>query len=248
MSFLYPLKLFVFPFVFLVALPLALCAGVTTILAFLVLFLRLFLVYFDVGLDTLRYVLVGHAVHGRYFTSRATPSTTPLSSLNSTPLASPEPTTFRHRRRRRRQGSAGSGSITPIGGFDGLSLTPSVGLDRDFEGVGGWRLDSVDLNADAADEQAWYNLNSRLQIPDQRHHFRSQSGGAVMTGTSGLGLYTKMGRTVGPYNAEGLKMTSSPDRSRSRTPTISKSQNLARFEHHEYFPLYDGENSKKLGG
>jgi hypothetical protein len=71
MLFFNPLKLFIFPFVFLIALPLALCAGATTILAFLVLFLRLFLVYFDVGLETLRYVVVGHATQARYIAVRA---------------------------------------------------------------------------------------------------------------------------------------------------------------------------------
>lgn len=66
MPFFNPLKFLVFPFVFVVAFPLALFAGATTIIAFLVLFMRLFLVYFDVSLETVRYVLVGHATQAHY--------------------------------------------------------------------------------------------------------------------------------------------------------------------------------------
>lgn len=58
-----PLKFFAFLFVFIVGLPLALCAGVTTVIAFLVLFLRLFLVYLDVGLETIRHILLGYDTH-----------------------------------------------------------------------------------------------------------------------------------------------------------------------------------------
>ncbi|KAI1204001.1 hypothetical protein F5X97DRAFT_282731 [Nemania serpens] len=210
MVFISPLKIFIFPFAFLVALPLALCAGVTTILAFLVLFLRLFLVYFDVGLETLRHVLVGPAAQGRYITSRR-PST------NSPPPPSPVTPTSRHRRRVKRQGS--SGSITPVSGFDGLSaVTPSIGLERDFEGVGGWRLESVD-------EQQWYNLNSRLENPYRRHHFRSQSGGAVLPGI----VVAKPG-------------SHSPERSRS----IGKAKGLAAADRDGYFAFHEGRNARRL--
>ncbi|KAK3491716.1 hypothetical protein B0T13DRAFT_477405 [Neurospora crassa] len=42
-------------------------------------------------------------------------------------------------------------------------LAPSVGIQRDFEGVGGWRLnDSND------DDDAWQNINSRLELPMER--------------------------------------------------------------------------------
>ncbi|KAI1258871.1 hypothetical protein F5Y18DRAFT_325038 [Xylariaceae sp. FL1019] len=240
----HPLKFFVFPFVFLVALPLAICAGITTILAFLVLFLRLFLVYFDVGLETLRYVSLGHKAQTRSVVSQRTSPTTPISSTTSSPLASPDAAPFRSRRRRKRNSSSGSGSLTPNGGHNGLSiLAPSIGLDRDFEGVGGWRLDSVDVDTNTAEEQQWYNLNSRLEVP-QRHHFRSRSGGAVLTGTH---AFTTSGFARG-NSPEGLKFIPSPNRSRSRTPTISKSHPAAVTKVHEdgYFPLYDGKHLKKV--
>ncbi|KAI2780812.1 hypothetical protein F4815DRAFT_115217 [Daldinia loculata] len=230
-----PLQFFIFPFLFFVALPLALCAGFTTILAFMVLFLRLFLVYFDVGLETLRYLLVGHPAH------RRTPSGTPPHSLESSPPSSPE---ARHRRRRSKmQGSFSSGSATPIGGFDGLALTPTTGLERDFEGVGGWRLDGVDVDADATDQQ-WYSLNSRLELPDRRHRSRSHSGGAVLPGNSGLGLYMEGANASTAYNPEGLRMYASPNSSRSRTPTSSRPRSFTKVDDNEYFSIVERKHAK----
>ncbi|KAI2622249.1 hypothetical protein GGS26DRAFT_252781 [Hypomontagnella submonticulosa] len=241
-----PLQFLVFPFLFFVALPLALCAGFTTILAFMVLFLRLFLVYFDVGLETLRYVLVGHAAHTRSLASQpTTPAATPPHSSEGSPSSSPE---AKYRRRRKRQGSLSisSGTATPIGGLDGLALTPSIGLERDFEGIGGWRLDSVDVDADAADDQQWYSLNSRLEIPDRRHHFRSQSGGAVLSGASGLGLYMKGANGTTAYSPEGYRMHTSPNSSRSRTPTNIKPRGFTKPDEDEYFPVLEGKHAKNV--
>ncbi|TGJ84929.1 hypothetical protein E0Z10_g3812 [Xylaria hypoxylon] len=245
MLFFNPLKFFVFLFVFIVALPLALCAGVTTIIAFLVLFLRLFLVYFDVGLETLQYILIGHVSQARYIASRGTPATTPDSSTNSTALPSPVATTFKQRRRVKQQGGGGSGSATPVPTSDGFAaVTPSIGLQRDFEGVGGWRLESADADTDGADERQWYNLNSRLENPYRRHHFRSQSGGALMQSPTGSGMIARLGSVTRPHSPEELK---TPSRSSSRTPTMNKRQKLTKTDHDDYFPLYDGNNTRKLG-
>ncbi|KAI1143054.1 hypothetical protein F5Y05DRAFT_367307 [Hypoxylon sp. FL0543] len=233
MAALNPFQLFIFPFLFCVALPLALCAGVTTILAFMVLFLRLFLVYFDVGIESLRYLLVGDPAHTRYVASRRTSSASPVSSESSQP-SSPE---ARHIRRSKRQGSISfsSGTATPVVGRDGLAIAPSVGLERDFEGIGGWRLDNVDADADAADEHQWYNLNSRLEIPDRRHHFRSQSGGAVLSGTNALGLYMTGANTAAAYSPEGVRTHTSPNSSRSRTPTSGRPRGFIKLDEDGYF-------------
>lgn len=85
------------------------------------------------------------------------------------------------RSRRPSQSSIASiGTITPINEVDDNTSGPggpwiltSSGMDRDFEGVGGWRLDNRDDDAD------WANINSRLELPlerSQRHHHRSSSG------------------------------------------------------------------------
>ncbi|KAI0390969.1 hypothetical protein F5Y17DRAFT_442497 [Xylariaceae sp. FL0594] len=231
MPFFSPVRLFVLPFVFLVAMPLAFFASVTTMLAFAVLFFRLCLVYCDLGLETLRYVLVGHAAQARYVASHGTPSLTPTTSRDTTPVHSPAVSGFRHRRPLKRLTSAGSGSSTPAVYSNGLSriLPSSAGLERDFEGIGGWRLDSVGFDAHAtAHESQWYNLNSRLETPKWRHHFRSQSGDPVMRGS---------GSIAGSNNLVKLKMTSSPGRSGQRTPNISKTPGFSRSGHDEYFPL-----------
>ncbi|KAJ4413712.1 hypothetical protein N0V85_003452 [Neurospora sp. IMI 360204] len=41
-------------------------------------------------------------------------------------------------------------------------LAPSVGIERDFEGVGGWRFN------DNKDDDGWENINSRLELPMER--------------------------------------------------------------------------------
>jgi len=90
---------------------------------------------------------------------------------------------FKHSRRSSQVSLASLGMITPIHGEGEIApvtetgLTPSVGLDRDFEGVGGWRLDDCD------DDGNWTNINSRLELPVERasfhRHQRSQSLGPV---------------------------------------------------------------------
>ncbi|KAL7628940.1 hypothetical protein AAE478_000457 [Parahypoxylon ruwenzoriense] len=239
-----PLQFFIFPFVFFVTLPLAICAGFTTILAFMVLFLRLFLVYFDVGLETLRYVVLGHDAHNHSIASPQTPSTTrPASPEFFSPPPSPG---ARNRRRRKRQSGGSNGSVTPV---DGFGLAPSIGLERDFEGVGGWRLESANVDADAADaadDQQWYNLNSRLEIPDRRHHYRSRSGGAVLSGNSSSNLYTKDAYTTAAYSPEGpTRVYASPNSSRLRTPSSGRPHGIKRLDEDGYFPLLEGEAEEK---
>ncbi|KAI5926739.1 hypothetical protein F4810DRAFT_653300 [Camillea tinctor] len=230
-----PLQFLIFPFLFLVALPVALCAGFTTILAFFVLFIRLFLVYFDVGLETLHFLFTGNAtLHSR----------TPSSSLSSSPLPSPNATHSRTKRHRRRKSSTGSGtatgSITPVGGSDNLALTPSIGLERDFEGLGGWRLDSADGGADTADDKQWYNLNSRLELPDHRHHSRSQSGGTLLPGSCSVGPYTRSGVPMGTLSPEALRMTTSPNSSRLKLHDGS-----TKLDNDDsYFPPCEGKHAK----
>ncbi|KAF3767835.1 hypothetical protein M406DRAFT_355727 [Cryphonectria parasitica EP155] len=111
-------------------------------------------------------------------------------------------------------------------------MIPSIGMDRDFEGVGGWRLDGKD----ADDDDAWTQLNSRLELPhdpQRRHHHRSPSGGGATTpGGAGDYLVMKSPRAArskdgSPENGgarrdrerrqQGNGM--SPNSSRQRTPT-----------------------------
>lgn len=240
MAFFNPLQFFIFPFVFLIALPLALFAGLTTILAFFVLFLRLFVVYFDVGLETLRYVFVGHNQNRRMV---ELPMSSRRPSLQMTPIGSPQsaPESPKSQRTRRRADSIGSSSTSGHSGLGALATVSNTVLDRDYEGVGGWRLqDSID----DAEERAWESLNSRLEVPDHhRHHFRSLSGSG--------GLYMKSDARIGAAGPERLKRTSSssPNSSRIRTPSNLK-LNMEPFTSTEpgdsYFPPYASPQLRKV--
>lgn len=247
-----PLQFFVFPFMIFVALPLAICAGITTVLAFAVLFLRLFWVYFDVGMETIRYIVMGHGQPQQYIPS---PTSSRLASAVASPQITrpPSPETMsspRVQRRRRRSSRAASiTAITPlIGGLDGgsgASLGPPAGLGRDFEGVGGWRSDQ-----NTEDERVWESLNSRLEMPDPlRYHFRAHSGSAVIIpGLAGAGTLARVSPRTGSTSPPDLRKsmnTSSPNSSRSRTPT-KKMEAFTSLDRDGYFPPYTSSAAKKI--
>lgn len=239
MSWLKPSRLLVVPLVFVVAVPLAVCAGLTTILAFLVLFFRLFLVYFDLAIDTLRYVVLGRSIDPA--ASRTPHATTPAPS--SPTQSSPR------RRRNRRDSSVSSGVNAVVGNLDGAPLSLGSALERDFEGVGGWRLKSADADPAGTDEQQWYSLNSRLEMPDRKHHFRTQSGGDINpTSRSAIGLYGMKSapRTGGQQSPQSIRLTTSPSQLRSKTPTGTRQRGLMRLDPDGYFPPYESRPVRRI--
>jgi len=66
-----------------------------------------------------------------------------------------------------------AGSITPVANDSNIGLIQSIGADRDYEGVGGWRLENP-----VEDESLWTSINSRLELPADhgRRHRRSLTG------------------------------------------------------------------------
>lgn len=90
------------------------------------------------------------------------------------------------------------------------ALSFSVGPTRDFEGVGGWRLDN---RSDDDEDALWTNMNSRLELPADhiRRHHRSLTGEGRI---SGFGVATG----DRSYSPENMMNTS---RSRARTPNGS---------------------------
>jgi len=113
--------------------------------------------------------------------------------------------------RRKRRGSSSStlsaaDSLTPVLSETMVGLSQSVGPTRDFEGVGGWRLDNPSEEEDAL----WTKINSRLELPADhgRRHHRSLTSGSMP------------GDTRGPrsYSPEAVMNTS-----RTRTPPNSAS-------------------------
>lgn len=75
------------------------------------------------------------------------------------------------------RGAGSMGSITPIREGEVITemtemipipgdacVSPSLGIARDFEGIGGWRIDTGDED----DERRWTTMNSRLELRSPR--------------------------------------------------------------------------------
>ncbi len=245
MALLNPLYVLFVPVLFLVTVPMALFAGVTTTLAFSVLICRGLLVYLDLALS-----YAHRAVHGLQVPSRLHQA----AAARSDP-PSPTPSYLALRRRRRRPSSSlsilsAAGTVTPVVNDVGLGLTPSIGAERDYEGLGGWRV---------GDDEIWTTINSRLELPDRqhsRHHHRSPSAGGASTPGEGGFLMMKR-RTRSPEaktsKAPGSAGPASPNSSRIRTQSTSRVGFGPSLTQEGYFSLVMSPKmaskmaSKKLG-
>ncbi|KAF2668820.1 hypothetical protein BT63DRAFT_440890 [Microthyrium microscopicum] len=219
----------------LLSLPLAIFAALTTIVAAFTLFLRVCIVYFDVGLALVRSSLYIIPPKSTTKSSYAKPrrhssstngsngssdsrhtvirSTTRLSPENSfiTPLAG-GPRRFSSTTPSVRS----STSLTSIPGSpadaptrsDSFASLVGAGLpDRDYEGVGGWRDLAADEDA-IADEARWTNINSRLVLP------------AVSPGVS----TPRPKRHSRSLTAQSQIFRMSPVQSRARSPHVSREE------------------------
>ncbi|KJZ78043.1 hypothetical protein HIM_02680 [Hirsutella minnesotensis 3608] len=252
MALINPVHTFIVPFLFVVTVPLALFAGITTTLAFSILSFRVILVYLDIALalvpqcfgsrkapyatsyswpdDRQRAISPSASNSGR---SNDTSPTTPTSAQQQQPAQHHQQLIYR--RRRRRPSSATSivsaGSTTPGGGDLAIGLMPSVGRDRDFEGIGGWRSDRD------GDDDSWTTINSRLELPDRayaRNHHRSLSGGPLTPGDSGVLMMKSRARS--PVD-RGVLTPPSPNSCRARTPSISRMSAINIANSEGYFSL-----------
>lgn len=218
MALLNPIYAFLVPFLFIVTVPLAVFAGITTTVAFSVLLLRVFAVYLDVALSFIPHYLGGRKhrpYHPRNYRPNRQMIDTPAPGL--LPNSSPSPpgstsldTTLRRQHHHRRSSSALSAqdATTPVSEA-AFGLIPSIGPERDFEGVGGWRFDG--------DDEPWTTINSRLELPDKQYHGRSHHRSPSGPTTPGEGGYLMMkGRSHSP---EAKRTSASPNSSRTRTPS-----------------------------
>ncbi|KAG4254773.1 hypothetical protein FPRO04_02075 [Fusarium proliferatum] len=217
MALLNPVYAFVVPFLFVVTVPLAVFAGITTTIAFSVLILRVLAVYLDVALSFVPHYLGGrktrpnhpNTYHPHHQILEPAPAALYTNPVPPSAVSTAFESSLRRRRHRRSSSALSTaGTTTPIS-EKGLGLLPSIGPERDFEGVGGWRL--------GGDDETWTTINSRLELPDKQHlgrnHHRSPSGGPT---TPGEGGYLMMkGRNRSP----GAKRLASPNSSRTRTPS-----------------------------
>lgn len=162
------------PLLLLISLPLLTSAFITTSLAFSILFIRVALVYAELGAVLLQ----------NYFSPPHLTSTYSPPQAIKAPPKSPLPRRTSERKSRRSStgsGQSNGGSTTPRAPeTSGLGIYSGGGATRDFEGVGGWRVP----NPGSEDEDGlWTNMNSRLELPitgdeRQRHHRRSYTGGS----------------------------------------------------------------------
>jgi len=216
-----PMRIFIVPFLFIVTAPLAIFAGITTFMAFSVLLFQVLSVYFELFLSVFPAYMTGRRSNHQ---SRDSKAVSPTGSGSSSPITTittittTRTTTTGSPQRRRRPSSA---SIVSIGGSTtptseaGLGLIPSVGADRDFEGVGGWRV--------GGDNDAWRSINPRLEMSDHQHHLGQHSGKGhhrAFSGPSAHGIEGGMlmmkGRTRSPEKKSQRPV--SPNSSRARAP------------------------------
>lgn len=266
MALLHPVYGLIVPFLFVVTIPLAILAGITTTLAFSVLMFRVAVVYIDIAVNMVPQYVTGRRMYpfprgyassliSRTAAARSDLPPPPppplfspadpraaLGSGQTTPSPTNRPPVRHHRRRRTSAGSFHSvGSMTStedntntnnvnsgaMSKRNSWMMIPSVGFDRDFEGVGGWRFNNG-KHPDDDDDDAWTQLNSRLELPLDRHHHRSPSGGGAITpGGGGAGDFLMMkmsprAKEKAPEVKRGRERKQaamSPNSSRQRTPT-----------------------------
>lgn len=165
-------------------------------------------------------------------------------------------TAARHSRRSSQVSLASLGTITPIhedcvtsavGNHPESGFAPSAGIDRDFEGIGGWRLDDQDDDAD------WTNINSRLELPLERssfsagRHRRSQSAGPTTPGDATWSM-VKATSNSSSLSAEKEPMNfASPNSSRHRSSqSLTINSAIANMEQDNgYFPALVSPKSTK---
>ncbi|KAF5025812.1 hypothetical protein F66182_2145 [Fusarium sp. NRRL 66182] len=237
MALLNPVYASVVPFLFVVTVPLAVFAGITTTIAFSVLILRVLAVYIDVALSFVPHCLGGRKIRPyrpnnyRPHSQLLDPSA-PSALYNTLSPPSAGSIAFEsslRRRRHRRSSSALStaGTTTPIS-EKGFGLLPSIGPERDFEGIGGWRL--------GGDDETWTTINSRLELPDKQHHGRNHHRSPSGPTTPGEGGYLMMkGRTRSP---ETKRSSASPNSSRTRTPSGPRIAFTSKSFVDSYFPNF----------
>ncbi|MCJ1299431.1 hypothetical protein MMC08_002223 [Hypocenomyce scalaris] len=210
------------PVLLAVSIPLASFAVLTTTLAFSTLLVRVAVIYIELGA-----VVLHDHISGR-----------PIGNINvpPPPKAATVGADTASARRKSRRSSAGSGhsegsiSTLRISENNVPGLYSGTGVDRDFEGLGGWVFPTTD-----EDDGLWTAMNSRLELPAtigerKRKHQRSMTSGALPAAT----LESRFQR--GPRSPESF--TNSPVRSRARTPNAPRSSSPV-----EYFAAQPGSNS-----
>lgn len=155
------------PVLLLVSIPLIALAMFTTAAAFSMLLFRVLLVYADLAIVLIKTYLFNHQSSAK--------------STSRYRQAKAHHTAALYGRRRSSSGEMqrSEGSRTPKSAESiGLGLY-SAGTQRDFEGIGGWRIPNTE-----GDDVLWTTMNARLELlasfdANRRHHRRSITSGAA---------------------------------------------------------------------
>jgi hypothetical protein len=199
---------FSLPVAVFIAIPLACTAVVTTLVAASILAVRVTFVYIELVLAVVpHYILRTDDPHSKLSHRFLSPIATYENSPATTPTI--------ERRSRRLSNTSFMSGLTPAASAVSLPLPQqSVSFGRDFEGVGGWRLDQP-----SDEEQLWTKINSRLELPAESprryHHQRSLTAG----GYSG----DQRERNRSPELSMRRNGSFSPNTKRIRTPTLTRS-------------------------
>lgn len=251
MALLNPIYACIVPLLLVTTIPLALFAGITTTFAFSVLIFRVFVVYLDIALSLVSQSLAhiidasGGKTHHHLRPPRTSSSSSSSIHSRTNSLSPSASSTLLKRHRRRRPSSSvySAGSATPASEI-GLGLIPSVGAERDFEGVGGWRL------GDDHDDASWTTINSRSELPDRLHHDRNHrrtlSGGPTSASSAHeSGFLMMKGRARSPEKRAMPMPTPSPNSSKARAPSATPRLGLSGASQSDgYFAL--GMSSKAV--
>ncbi|KFY89396.1 hypothetical protein V500_05727 [Pseudogymnoascus sp. VKM F-4518 (FW-2643)] len=198
---------FSLPLAVLISIPLACTAVITTLVAVSILAVRVTFVYVELVLAVVpQYIFRMDDPHSKLSYRFLSPNATYENSPATTPTI--------ERRSRRLSNTSLMSTLTPAASAVSLPLPQqSVGLGRDFEGVGGWRLDQQ-----SDEEQLWTRINSRLELPAESprryHHQRSLTAGSY----SG----DQRERNRSPELSMRRNGSFSPNTKRIRTPTLSR--------------------------
>jgi len=207
-----PLYLFGPVIIIVLSIPLALFAVVTTGLALTALTIRVSIVYIELAL----------AVAQSWLYSK--PHKKPLDLQYVTTGGSSSPQRQRRPRSSIASSTASSQDLTeppkaPTKSDSWASLVGTQQENRDYEGVGGWRL----TTDDGQDDELWIGMNSRLELP-------ATAGGHRRSLTSSSQRF-------------GLSM--SPVQSRARTPSFTAENRQEYFDSQHHNRKTEGPSGMK---
>lgn len=211
-----------YPFLLLFSIPLLIFAVLTTTAAATTLLFRVLLVYADLAAVLIKNQIAFHQ------------QSKPMQSF--CPSRGTSPASTRHDRRRSSSDERHTfgGSRTPKSTeSSGLGIYSTGSMQRDFEGVGGWRIPNTE-----GEDILWTSINARLELPAfgeprHRHHRRSiTSGGtpsSVRARASALheGESPTSGRSLGTTSPQGYFIS----RHASKSTTALGTTDLSRIHH-----------------